>query len=305
MPLDRETAILLAEFNKQPGLRDMPLEVLRSMNVVPSAPLVAIHDVSDRTIPGPAGALPVRIYTPRAAGSLPVLVFFHGGGFVLGSLDDYDAICRALSLEADCIIVSVDYRLAPEHRFPAAPDDCLAATRWVAAHAGSFGGDPARIAVGGDSAGGNLAAVTALRVRDEGGPHLLGQMLIYPVTDRVEPNRSMIENGEGYWLTRDGMEWFIEHYIEDERDLTHPHFAIVRADNLTRLPPAYVLTVEYDPLLDEGEAFADRLTAAGVPVERIRYDGTIHGFFGMPGLDKGAVAVANAGAWLRALFQGS
>ncbi len=247
----------------------------------------------------------MRIYTPREAPALPLLVYFHGGGFVLGDLDSHDSICRNLALAADAVVVAVDYRLAPEHPFPAAADDCLAATRWAAARAAALGADPARIAVAGDSAGGNLAAVVALRLRDEGGPALRGQLLIYPVTDNhVEPTASMIANGEGYFLTREAMLFFDKHYLADPDHLAHPHFAVLRAPDLSGLPPAYVLTAEYDPLLDEGEAYAARLSAAGVAVEQVRALGVIHGFFGMAGIDRGALAVSEAGRWLQGIFKG-
>ena len=202
------------------------------------------------------------------------MVFFHGSGFVLCSLDTHDGMCRNLCAGTGCVVVSVDYRLAPEAKFPAAPDDCLAATRWAVANAAALGADPGRVFVAGDSAGGNLAAVTALRIRDEGGPRLLGQLLIYPVTDYYEPGTpSMIENAEGYGLTRAGMIWFWNHYLAAPSDGANPHASPFRAADLSGLPPALVVTAEYDPLRDEGEYYADRLRQAGVPTQMKRWDG--------------------------------
>jgi acetyl esterase len=204
------------------------------------------------------------------------------------------------------VVVSVDYRLAPEHKFPAAPDDCLAATRWVAANASALGGDGGRIIVAGDSAGGNLAAVTALRVRDEGGPKLIGQLLIYPVTDYYQPGTpSMVENAEGFGLTRDGMIWFWNHYVRSAGDGVHPHASPLRAATLAGLPPALVATAQYDPLRDEGEFYADALREAGVTVEMKRWDGMNHGFFFFPGVvDAATQAVDEACAWARRTVRG-
>jgi acetyl esterase len=260
--------------------------------------------VEDRTIPGPAGGIPVRVYTPEGTGPFPVLVYFHGGGWVVCDLDTHDPVCRALTNGARCVVVSVDYRLAPEHKFPAAADDAYAATCWAAEHAAEIGGDPARVAVGGDSAGGNLAAVTALRARDLGAPHLLYQLLIYPVIDSDFETPSYRENAEGYFLTRDSMIWFWNHYLRTEADARDPYAAPLRAPDLTGLPPALIITAEFDPLRDEGEAYGRRLREAGVPVTLTRYDGMIHGFFNMGEfLPQGKEAVAKAAAALRAAFK--
>jgi acetyl esterase len=240
-----------------------------------------VASVDDRTIPGPAGAIPVRVYRPSDATGLPVIVYFHGGGWTIGSLETHDNSCRALTNAVDCVVVSVDYRLAPEHKFPAAVDDALAATQWAAEHAVELGGDPARVAVAGDSAGGNLAAVVSIAARDQGGPPLVFQLLVYPATDAERDSVSMRENATGYFLERESMRWFNTQYLRDERDEDDWRFSPLRAESLVGLPPAFVLTAEFDPLRDQGEAYARRLEDAGVPVELRRYDGVFHGFFGM------------------------
>ena len=207
-------------------------------------------------IPGPDGPLGVRIYAPDAAAPLPVLVYFHGGGWVLGNLDTSDAQCRSLTNAIGCVTVSVDYRLAPEARFPAAVEDCYAATRWVADNASELGCDSKRVAVGGTSAGANLAAVVPLMARDRGHPSLAYQVLVYPITDGSMDTSSYRENAEGYFLTAGAMAWFWKHYINDDRDRSHPYAAPLNAADLSGLPPALVITAEYDPLRDEGEAYA-------------------------------------------------
>ncbi len=260
-----------------------------------------IGKTEDRTIPGPAGKIAVRIYTPLSTSGavLPGLVFFHGGGFVIGDLETHDDLCRNLCNDSGCRIVSVDYRLAPEHPFPAAVDDCLAATRWVAAHAGEFGIDPARLAVGGDSAGGNLAAVVAQLART-GGPKLAYQLLIYPVTQLGSNTPSMRENGKGYFLEKDGMDWFTKLYAPDAAHRDDPRLSPLLAKDVSGQPPAYVITAGFDPLHDEGKAYADKLDAADVPVTYVNYPGMVHGFFSMRGLiPKAREAVAAAAAALR------
>jgi acetyl esterase len=247
----------------------------------------------------------LRIYAPSSPGPYPLLVFFHGSGFVLCSIDTHDGMCRNLCAGADCLVVSVDYRLAPEHKFPAAVDDCAFATRWVAEHATELGGDPARIIVAGDSAGGTLAAATALRLRDEGGPSLYGQLLMYPVTDYHTPGRPSYEdNAEGYGLTRDTMKWFWDHYLNNPSEASNPYAAPLRARDLSGLPPAFVITAEYDPLRDEGERYAERLREANVRTAMSRYDGMNHGFLFWVGLvDQAGDAMAEACAWLRGAFK--
>jgi acetyl esterase len=254
------------------------------------------------------GDVPVRVYKPLGAGdSLPVLMWFHGGGFVVGGVKESDAEGRDLATRTRCAVVSVDYRLAPEHPFPAAPDDCFAATKWVFDHAPQLGVDASRIAVGGDSAGGSLAGAVALMARDRGGPVIVFQLLVYPVTDQVSlETKSHLENAEGYFLTRRAILWFRDQYVPKVGDRRNPYASILHADTVEGLPPALVITAEYDPLRDEGEAYAARLERAGVPVVMRRYDGMIHGFFSLGALlDQGKAAMSGAASALASAFSGS
>ena len=307
MPLDPQAQTLLdmlAQMPQVPMAEQTP-EMFRAsfgMLAAMSGEPDQVASVEDRTIPGPAGEIPVRIYTPEGSGPFPVLVFFHGGGFVIGDLNTHDGACRELCNGANAVVVAVDYRLAPEHPYPAAPDDCFAALQWAHANAASINGDPDRLAVAGDSAGGNLAAVVSLMARDNGGPALRAQILVYPATDLTMSHPSIEENGEGYLLTKESMDWFMGHYRPDVSDVKASPMA---AADLSGLPPALVITGEYDPLRDEGEAYADRLRAAGVPVVQSRYDGMIHGFFGLRALfDASAKAMDEATRTLRDAFDG-
>lgn len=269
-----------------------------------SSRLPLIRNVENRNIPGPDVEIPIRVYTPEIQKPLPLLLFFHGGGFVVCNLDTHDWLCRELCFGAECIVVSVDYRLAPEWKFPAATRDCFAATCWAAQHAVEIGADPARIVISGDSAGGNLAAITALRARDENGPSLRGQLLFYPVTDHYTADTaSYKENAEGYGLTRDQMVWFWDHYLAAEADAVHPYASPLRAPDLKGLPPAMIVTAEYDPLRDEGIAYANRLVEAGVVVTHSHFEGMIHGFvtYGNA-LDQTRQAIRKACTWLRETF---
>jgi acetyl esterase len=310
MPIDPQIKQLLDKGTGVPATHTLPVDVARAQyeaRIVLMAPPADIAGVREQTIEGPGGALRLRLYRPHGTGPFPLLVFFHGSGFVLCSLDTHDGMCRNLCAGAGCLVVSVDYRLAPEHKFPAGLDDCLFATRWAAAHAGELGADPGHIAVAGDSAGATMAAVTALRVRDEGGPALCGQLLLYPVTDYYTPGTpSYEENAEGYGLTRDTMKWFWDHYLRDPSEGGHPHAAPLRAADVSRLPPALIVTAEYDPLRDEGERYADRLRAAGVMAELTRYDGVNHGFMFWVGIvDRAGAAMNRSCEWLRGVFAGS
>lgn len=250
---------------------------------------VEVGSVEDRTIPGPRRDVAVRVYRPDTDEPAPVLVWYHGGGWVIGDLDTVDGTCRSLCAGANVVVVSVDYGLAPEEPFPAAPDDAWAALRWVADHAEDVGGDPTRLAVGGDSAGGNLAALTALRARDEGGPALRHQLLVYPSVDLAMTFPSIKENGQGYFLTEAAMVFFRRNYLGVDGELGDPMSPAVsplRVEDLSGLAPAQVLTAEFDPLVDEGDAYAARLADAGVDVHHVRYDGLVHGFFGMGALSR-------------------
>ena len=259
--------------------------------------------LEDRAIPGPAGQIPIRLYAPSTASGLPLLVYFHGGGWVIGSIDSHDLVARGLANAGQCLVVSVDYRLAPEARFPAAAEDSYAATAWAAANATSLGGDAGRLAVGGDSAGGNLAAAVALMARDRGGPPLVHQSLLYPVTDHDFETPSYRDCAEGYGLSRADMIYFWDHYVPNPTDRDNPYVLVLRAPDLSGLPPALVITAGHDPLRSEGEAFAARLTAAGVPARLSCYPGMIHGFVGMATvLAAGRQALSEAGAALGEAF---
>lgn len=240
----------------------------------------SVAHVEDREISGPRGPIPIRVYSPDGSGPWPMLVFFHGGGWVLGNLETVDIGCRQLTHAIGCLVVSVNYRHAPENPFPAAAEDAYAATAWAAANAAALNGDASRMAVGGQSAGGNLAAVVALMARDRGGPRLVHQYLNVPVTDYNFDTPSYQKNAEGYGLTRAGMVYFWNHYLADPNDGAHPYASPLRAADLSGLAPAHVVTAEFDPLRDEGNAYAARLRDAGVPVVHTCYAGMVHGFQG-------------------------
>jgi acetyl esterase len=256
----------------------------------------------------PQGSIPLRVYRPAGvaeATALPAYVYFHGGGWVIGDLNTHDVVCRQLTAASGTSVVSVDYRLAPEHKFPAAADDAWAATRWIVGHAGELGVDPGRLAVGGDSAGGNLAAVVALMARDAGGPAIRLQVLIYPVTDVMRETRTYADFAEGYMLTRDSMRWFIAHYLASKNDATDWRVSPLRAPSLAGLPPALIVTAGFDPLRDEGEQYAGRLRDAGNMVDYVCYGGMVHGFLGMGKLiDTAGRAIDLIGGSLRQAFRG-
>ncbi len=265
-----------------------------------AGPLQEVARVEDRTIPGPSQPIPVRVYWPEAGKKLPALIYYHGGGWVIGSLDSVDRSCRALANASGCVLISVDYRLAPEHKFPAAVEDADAAVRYVAEHAAEFDIDPNRIAVGGDSAGANLATVACLIARDRGGPKIAFQLLVYPVTDYDDDRASSHEFAQGYFLTRPMMDYFWGHYLAQPADGRNPHASPIQAESLAGLPPAMVITAECDPIRDQGEAYAQHLRESGVPVSVKRYEGAIHAFFNLAGVvDSGKQAIEDAGAALR------
>jgi acetyl esterase len=261
-----------------------------------------LNNIEDRTILGPGGELPIRIYTPAGNGPFPVVVFFHGGGFVIGSLESHDPLCRQLAGLTPAIVVAVDYRLAPEAPFPAAVEDAWAAVLWAHNNAAEIGGDLDRIAVVGDSAGGNLSAVVSIIARDAGGPALSAQVLLYPTVDARGGYPSLDENAEGPFLTRDSMEWFFGHYCPGV-DPADPRLSPIAVDDLSGLPPALIITAEFDPLRDEGEAYAERLRQAGVDVTCHRYDGMAHVFIQLAGVvPQGRQAIEESAAVLGKAF---
>jgi acetyl esterase len=282
----------------------------RSAAAVAQRPPLPMARVEPLTIPGPAGPIPARLYvgpqpvewtiespgggknvrTTGVGGERPLIVYFHGGGWVVGGLDTHEGLCRFLATHSGAAVLSVDYRLAPEHPFPAAVDDALAAFRWAASAAGELGADPARIAVAGDSAGGNLAAAVSLLARDLDGPKPALQALIYPVTDAVGGQRSRDLFARGFLLTRADMDWFEAHYLPDPSTSADPRVSMLRAEDLAGLPPAYVATAGFDPLRDEGEAYAERMRAAGNRVALRRHPGLIHGFANMTAISRTARA---------------
>jgi len=286
MPLDPQARVFLdqlAAMGAPPMTESTPQDARAAMTMMSALGGEPEQRAAteDRAIPGPGGDIPVRIYRPESQGPLPAVVYFHGGGFVIGSIETHDGVCHQLATRVPAVVVNVDYRLAPEHRFPAAVDDAWAAAQWVSSHAAELGVERDRLAVAGDSAGGNLAAVVALRARDAGGPPVAFQLLVYPATDLTRSSPSHKENGEGYLLTTDLMAWFMDHYFGPGGDLRHPDASPVFVTTLSGLPPALVITAEFDPLRDEGEDYASRMRQAGVDARVSRYDGMIHGFFGL------------------------
>ena len=293
---------LLPAINAQPPMHQVPLALLRrTRERINPAEFQTVGSVEDRMIPGPGGTIPVRLYIPEgASGKLPLVMVFHGGGFVFGGVDGYyDHICRVLCADAMCRVVSVGYRLAPENKFPAAPDDCYASLKWAVDQADELGIDSAKVFVAGGSAGANLAAVTAMRARDCGGPALCGQILLYPIVNFHTPaTASATAFASGYYLTRADVIWFWEQYLRDEADANDPYAVPLQAPELAGLPPALVITAEFDPLRDEGEHYAHRLREHGVPVTLTRYAGMIHGFLAFP-TDKAALALRESVEWIK------
>lgn len=309
MPLDpqaRAMLDLLAEEGIPPN-HQLPVEdaryVMRLRAKRFAGEPVPVARVEDRTVPGPGGEIPVRVYTPEGTGPFPCLVYFHGGGWVIGSIETHDHVARPLAARTPCVVVSVEYRLAPEHKFPAAAEDAYAATQWVAANAASLNVDATRIAVGGDSAGGNLATVTCLMARERGGPRLVFQLLYYPVTGHDFETASYLENANIGGLTRADMIWFWNHYLARKEDALNPYATPLRAEDLRGLPPALIMAAEYDPLRDEDAAYAERLRRAGVPVRYVCYEGMIHGFISRASvLDQGKKGLEESVAALQEAF---
>jgi acetyl esterase len=297
MPLDPEIQALLAGLaslnapsmaqgtpeQARAAFRFMTVEMRQPANVIP------VKETEDITIPGDDADVRARIYRPDHDGPVPTVVFIHGGGFVIGDIETHDNQARSVCAGADAVVVSIDYRLAPEAPWPAAVHDSMAAVRWAANHIDELGGDNDRLAVAGDSAGGNISAVVAQLCRDSG-PRLVAQLLIYPGTDMDMdgPYQSRVDNAEGYFLTAEEMVWFRNHYVGAASDFADPLMSPLKSADLSGLPPAVIATGEFDPLRDEGEAYADALTQAGVDVDVRRYDGMVHGFFDMGSLSKAA-----------------
>jgi acetyl esterase len=311
MALDPQSAAVVAAIEKRfPRLGTEVLDAAEARRILaanppPPAPKAEVHAVEELVAPGPGGDIRLRVYRPRPAdGPSPAIVFFHGGGFVICSLDTHDAPCRQMALQTGAVVVSVDYRMAPEHRFPAAADDAEAATRWVADNAATLGVDPARIAVAGDSAGGNLAAVVAQRCARGAGPALAYQLLIYPMLDHAFDTESYRSNGHGYAVTIDHLRWYWDQYLGG-RDGTDPDASPLRATDLSGLPPTYLVAAEHCPLRSENEAYAERLRAAGVPVTYACWPGVAHGFFTLDHLlDTARTAARHAYATVREALHG-
>ncbi len=307
MPLAPEVAALLPAIHAQAPMHQRPLASLRQVRdrIDPSREQ-AVGDVRDLQVPTRAASVRARLYAPEQAPAvLPLLIMVHGGGFVFGDLQGYyDHICRVLCAQVHCRVLSVNYRLAPEHKFPAAADDVFDALSWAHAQAEMLGVDPQRIALGGGSAGANLATSTALRLRDTGGPAMAGQLLLYPIVDWHTPaSGSMSEFADGHYLTGADVHWFWQQYLATEDDRHHPFAVPLAASDLSQLPPALVITAEFDPLRDGGELYAQLMDAAGVAVRLSRYAGMVHGFLAFP-TPRAEEALQEAALWLRGLFAG-
>jgi len=305
MPLDPQAQKVIdtiAALNLKPIKDSTPAEARESMRTRTAGlgPVEDVPAVADHRVAVAGGEITVRVYAPAGRGPHPVLVFYHGGGWVIGDLYTHDGICRSIVNAAGCAVASVDYRLAPEFKYPVAVEDSYAALRWVVTNAVRLGLDPARVAVGGDSAGGNLAAVMALLARDRHGPRLLLQVLVYPVTNHDFGTPSYRENATGYMLTTEDMRWFWRHYLTREEQGAEPSASPFRAASLADLPPVLVITAGCDPLRDEGEAYAVRLRDAGVPVTLTQYPGMFHGFLRMTRiLDQARAALGEVTGALR------
>ena len=304
MPLHPALQAMLDQAVGLPAMQTVPITAIRKADLarynigIPKDPVAS---AVDRRIPGPSGEIPIRIYRPEPSGIHPVVVFFHGSGFCICSVETHDAMCRQICRRGQAVVVSVDYRLAPENKYPAGPEDCWAATLWTAAHAGDLGADPARLAVCGDSAGGTMAAVVAQRARDRRGPAIAAQVLLYPVTDHYSSARpSYSERGSDFGLTADGMKWFWDLYLPSPEAGAEPLASPMRAQSLAGLPRTYIITAEYDLLRDEGDAYAHRLRADGVDVDHIRYADMNHGFLNWVGLvDRSTEAMNAIGVWIQ------
>ncbi len=309
MPLNRQVAEMLAERRKDSTkpLYELSLAQARADDLASiqasGGAVVPVGETRELTLPGPAGDLAARLYRPSGEGPFPVLLYLFGGGWTLGTLDTCDGVCRQICADTSCMVMSVQYRRAPEHTFPAAPEDCYAAISWLAENAASLGGDPLRLGVGGDSSGGNLTAAVTQMARERGGPSLRCQVLVYPNTDYRADTPSRREIDDPAMFNRHSVDWYWGHYLADPEDGDNPFASPLRAKSLSDLPPALVISAEYDPLRDEAEAYAHRMREDGVRVELTRYDGMTHGFFTMSGvLDDARTALRQVSEFLRTEF---
>jgi len=306
-PLDPKAKALLTAIAMAgpPNFAELPPSVARQEVDVAydrmRIPTVPVHSIRDFVVPAAGRNIPVRVYHPGTTGTLPVMVYFHGGGWVFFHLDAYDPICTHLCIATGSIVVSVEYRLAPENKFPAATDDCLEATKWIFKNLEQWNGNPSAFFLAGDSAGANLATVTALRIRNEGGPAVRGQVLVYPVTDYLNPERgSYVEFAEDYGLTREAMKWYWDQYLASEKDADDPKVAPLAEPDLSGMPPTMVIISIYDPLRDEGMAYAQRLQEAGVEVHLSIYEDMIHGFLSYIGiLPQAHQAIEEIAGWIK------
>ena len=306
MPIDPQAQTILnmmAEANLPPTNTLSPAQVRTNFRLRPIESGPEHFKVEDCMVPGESGLLTARIYVPKRDELLPILVWFHGGGWVVGDLDTTDGTARQLAEQGDCIIASIDYRLAPETKFPGPVEDCYAATRWIAEHASEFGGDTKRIGVGGASAGANLATCVSLMSRDREAPSLMYQLLVYPVTGVDFNTNSYLKNADGYGLTRDTMIWYWDQYLKDDSDKKNPYAVPSVAQEFTGLPAALIISAGFDPLCDDASSYAELLRQGNNSVEYYHYEGMIHGFFGMTtNLDIARKAVSDAAAAMKAAF---
>lgn len=308
LELDSHVRRILEKMNGAgiPSLSSLPVvearRLSREMAKELPGPAINVATVRNFTVPITELEIPVRTYVNSTRSHPPALVYFHGGGWVLGDLDSADWVCRSLAVATECAVFSVDYRLAPENKFPTPVEDCYQVTKWIIENTPTEGVDPNRVAVGGDSAGGNLATVVCLAARDRGGPSLAYQLLIYPITNHAFNTQSYKEYANGYYLTTEDMKWFWNHYLREQMHGSNPYASPLEAKNLSGLPPALIITAGFDPLRDEGEAYAARLQAASVPTKLIRYDSMIHGFLDFPDLEQTRAAINEAAFELRKAF---
>lgn len=282
MPIDPVLQGFLNQINAapKPSMDSLTPEIFRNQTLTPAGKLIEMEQIRDEILPLQGRNIHARIYISTSIGSMPcpVLIFYHGGGWVTGNIESHDSVCRILSKQGHCMVISIDYRLAPENKFPAAVEDAYDALVWIVEHAEDWGIDKSRIAVGGDSAGGNLAAVACIIAKEHHSPHICFQFLLYPSTGYIEEPPSMRENADGYFLTAEIMQWFRKQYLNHTDELKHPYFSPILYSDFKNLPPAFIATAQYDPLRDVGKAYADKLQENGVKVTYKNFETLIHGF---------------------------